>query len=486
MKKDSKPNKKIDKTTKVIIGVCVAVCVVAGGIYADTFYGSGKLKSYATQIFQQKAATQEAEVAVNQKQMAMDEGTRGSMAVFGKSFLLCTKDGVKYFNDIGDQKWNDTFTMVTPQLVQEGKYVAVGDLSGKTIRVYDQNGVIYTVQGEGRITQFGLNENGYLSMITKETTGYRILVYNASGVLLKGRMEDSDGIFPMSCDVSDDNKSFAVSYMDTSDIEPIGRVLFFYINPEDSEAYTDSMFAAVEKTGEMIPAIGYRNGGSLMAISDRAVYGISQAGKETWSYPLTNTVTHGDFSDKNYVVLALGEALSSSDGVAAGRICWLDINGKEGARYESGALVTYLNVTNLGVVIGNERTFTGLKHTGKAAWSYRAAMDVREILPMEHLNQVMVLTKDAATITEMKGETSVAPTVPTEEIDHKPEVVGGTPEVPLPEGETGAGDAVESETMPVPQGEKKEESGETPTEDPIATPAEGDVAGTPEGRTKVE
>ena len=44
--------------------------------------------------------------------------------------------------------------------------------------------------------------------------------------------------------------------VDTTDVYPIGRVLFFYVNPEDSENYTDSLYAsAADKADEIIGTI---------------------------------------------------------------------------------------------------------------------------------------------------------------------------------------------------------------------------------------
>lgn len=47
-----------------------------------------------------------------------------------------------------------------------------------------------------------LNETGYLSLITKNDSSYRICVYNRKGKLLKERVEESKGIYPLSSDVS--------------------------------------------------------------------------------------------------------------------------------------------------------------------------------------------------------------------------------------------------------------------------------------------
>lgn len=456
MQKDGQERKAKDKGLISLLVVLTVVGAAAGFIFMDTFYGAGKLQSYFSTVFQKEgdAAGQENAV-VAQGKMAIDENSRSTFATLGQSFLLCTKDGVKFFNEMGDRKWNDTFNMTTPQLINEGKFAAVGDMSGKTVRVYGEGGLLYTVQTDGELMQFALNLNGYLSVISKENNAYRIQIYNPSGTLLKGRVEESDGVFPLSSDISDDNRSFVVSYMDTSDVEPIGRVLFFYINPNDSENYTDSMFAAVEKSGEVIPVIGFMQGGVLAAISDKAVYGVSSSGQEAWSYPLDNMVKQVSLANKNYVVLGLGDVIANRDGRAEGSVCWIDKSGRESAFYEGTGDINYLNVSVQGVVIGVDKVYSGLRHSGKMAWSYRATADVRDILPMESLETVMLITKNEAVITEMRGNQKVKPIV-VDETSSEHEVVGGTGE-----GE----ENLPSVTVPSPQ-EGKEDSAEEKQKEP--------------------
>ena len=426
MQRDGQERRRKNKGIVTLLILLIILGGATGLIYMDTFYGEGRLQGYYSKVFQKDTEGAEQENAVvSQGKMAIDESSRSTFATFGESFLLCTKDGVKYFNEMGDRKWNDTFNMTSPQMVYEGKYAAVGDMSGKTVRVYGENGLLYTVQTEGQLMQFALNTNGYLSIISKESNAYCIQIYNAGGTLLKGRVEESDGVFPLSSDVSDDNKSFVVTYMDTSDIEPIGRVLFFYINPEDSENYTDSMFAAVEKSDEVIPVVGFMQGGVLAAISDKAVYGISPSGQEVWSYPLDNMVQHVSLANKNYVVLALGDVIANKEGRTEGLLCWIDSDGKEVASYEGGGAIGYLKASKQGVIIGVDRTYSGLRHSGRLAWSYRATSDVRDILSMESLERVMLITKNEAIITEMKGNQTARPIV-SDETKKEHEVVGGT------------------------------------------------------------
>ncbi|MBQ5589915.1 MAG: hypothetical protein IIU70_07220, partial [Anaerotignum sp.] len=130
-----------NRTLKIIVGVLVLVCLLAGGIYVDTFHGKGLLKEMFSK--DTLATPSEAESNATVESMAVDISSKATTAVFGNEFLLCTKDGVKYFTSMGDAKWSDTFNMTSPVMIQEGDYVAVGDMGGKTVRVYDRNGMLY-------------------------------------------------------------------------------------------------------------------------------------------------------------------------------------------------------------------------------------------------------------------------------------------------------------------------------------------------------
>lgn len=402
-------NSGSQKGLKALVCVLAVICLIAGGIYIDTFYGGGKIKAVMAERSTTKEKTPEEVKKAPVKSMAVDIGSNASIAVFGDEFLLCTKDGVKYFIAMGAQKWNDTFNMTSPVMIQEGEYIAVGDMSGKMVRVYNREGLQYELQADGSPMQFAVNEKGYLSLITKHTNAYHIYIYNAKGNLLKERVEESRGVYPLCADISDDSRIFAVSYLDTTDLSPVGKICFFYIGQADSETHTDSMFAGVEKNDEIIPVVQYRKGNILAAVSDKAIYGIDADGVEVWNYPLENTIDQAAFGNKEYTVLALGDSVANKDGREKGTICWLDGNGKERASYESGETVTYLYAGEKGVSIGNGREYTGLTHSGGESWNYTATSDLSDLMPMGKLNHAMLVAKEEVVIMEMKKAEETKP-----------------------------------------------------------------------------
>ena len=116
---EKKAEKILNNSNKMLTAlVCIlaVVCLVAGGIYIDTFHGQGRLlaligKTNRTQAQEEDAVMQE---DTPKESVAVDAGSKAAVAAFGKEFLLCTKDGVKYYTSVGAQKWSDTFSMTSP------------------------------------------------------------------------------------------------------------------------------------------------------------------------------------------------------------------------------------------------------------------------------------------------------------------------------------------------------------------------------------
>lgn len=463
---------RLSGKTKVLLVALLIVCIGAGLIYIDTAYGTGRVKQFFVR-FRTSEQTNQSENSGMLATIALDAGSAASFAVYDQAFLLCTKDGIKYYNSVNDQRWNDTFNMTAPTLIQEGPFVAVGDLNGKNLRVYDENGLLHSIQTEGTLMQFALNENGYLSMIEKNGDRYEIRIYNAKGTLLKGRIEETTGVYPISTDVSDDNRSFAVSYVDTTDVRLNGRVLFFYINPGDSESYTDSMYASVDDyADELVGGISYRSDGTLAVVSDKGIYGLQES-NTVWKYQLENEIDFISFQNKNSIVVALGDSLAGMEGKEAGTVCWLNNSGRETASYLSNADVTYLFAGEDGVVVGNDRVYTGVRHTGREAWQYQATQDISDAIPMESFHHVLVVGQDAAWILDMNQyaaqSNSVSNSNPMESSTRDPEQT-----------------ATEQTATEQPQLEQKEESlseqtGATEPEEPSGQESgEEDAAGNTE------
>ncbi len=392
MQENRQKEKKYSKKTMHMALILVICCMVGMTIY-DTYFGRGYLKGMFVQSDTRQTMGKDGLLG----EIPLDAGSASAFAVFDESFLLCTKDGAKYYQSIGDQKWSDTFNMTAPRLIQEGSYMAVGDINGKQVRVYHTDKIAYQVQLEGNLQQFALNTNGYLSLIESKDGHSEIKIYSNLGTLLKGRVEESAGVHPISTDISDDNKAFAVSYADLTDVAPMGRVLFFYIGTDESENYTDSLFASVDRPNELVGTISYRSNGTLAVVSESGLYGLRDS-FVSWEYPLNNMLEYISFQNKDRIVFALGDALQGKSGEPSGTVCWINSGGKQEGSLHMEHAPTYLGAWEDGMIIGSRQTLMGVRYSGKEEWHIEAMRKITDAIPMEVFHHVLMVGIEDATI----------------------------------------------------------------------------------------
>ncbi len=434
--KNKQQKKEQKKDMGLIMIVACMVLLILGGIYIDTFHGDAKVQAYFTRMGQSETTRS---LGTSQyEKLTLETSINHQVISFGNAFVIVTKDGVKYYSEIGNQKWSDTYNMVSPFLISEGGYILVGDTSGNLMRLYNQNGFIHEIQMKGTIMQFALNENGYISVITKESTHYGVYIYNQKGTLLKERVEETAGIYPLCTDISDDNKSFAISYLDSSDIIPITRILLFYVGAEDSIEHTDSMYAAaLDEKDEIVTKIAFMDNGNLVAVSDKTIYSIASSGAEQWSLDMNNELLHACLDNKSMIVVSLGNIVTGDGIWEKNTVVWINLKGRIDAEFSSPENIEYLKAVSNGVVIGYKNHYYGITHEGRGNWEYKGNSDVYDIVPMNTLRKCLVITNNEAILMEMErvGSGVLEPIVTDNVYDAvEEEVVGGNEQEGILEG----------------------------------------------------
>ena len=102
---------------------------------------------------------------------------------YGSDALQYTKDGVTYYNRSGSPVWNDTYSMTSPIAVEREEYTAIFETGGRSVKVYNEDGLLYEAQTQDTILSVTIAENGYTGVITNGAS-YTVTVYSSSGNML--------------------------------------------------------------------------------------------------------------------------------------------------------------------------------------------------------------------------------------------------------------------------------------------------------------
>lgn len=402
---DNNDNNLDSKGSSVNILLCIVIAALILVVIYDNVWGGKKIRTAFESIKKSVSSTFKNENALAVKSIDIEADSRASFAVIGKNIVQCTKDGIKFYNSSFESKWGDTFTMTSPIMTTEGEYIAVAELLGKNVRVYNTEGLVYNIQSDYSISRISLNSNGYVSIITKADDGYRVYVYNSSGNKITERVDQVTGYFPIASDVSDDNRVLVISYVDSTDILLNSRILFFYINENESKNWTNGMYNGVEKPGEIFPEVAFMGNNNLVAAGDSSVFSCNtENGKEEWSYVFTNNIEKLSLKNKNYIVYICGDEKKDFEGIERGTIQCLDLDGNVKDLGKFGSNMTYLNCFSNEIILGENHNFYCINYAGKLIWEHTASQDINDIIPLDKKDTTLYITNINAQIMEMSRE----------------------------------------------------------------------------------
>ena len=394
-------DKKSFRTGKILIVVLI-IAFFAGAVGYDTLFGRGVIKNTLSSISLFSNGTSETSGA----SVSLEADSSVKFVTIGENVAACSRDGIRYYTTLGSQKWNDTYTMNAIMVVQEGNYIAVGETMGRNLRLYNQEGLVYAKNMPAPIVGIYLNEAGCMAVIMNNSDQYHLQIFYETGSMPMEIPEFDKGVYPLSADISSDNRVLAVSYLDTTDIQPVTKVLLYYIDKEEGEAYTNSMFAGVEKDNVITPVIKYVSGDILIGVSDRSLFALDIAGNTLWEAQLTNQIDAVCFSQDD-IIVAYGQEFANEDGKAIGTVEWFSHEGEIHHSYEAGGKVKYLRAYGDGAILGVDNDYRAINSSGNVVWDYKATQEVRDIFILDRPQNALVVTNTSAFVMDMSRQQAV-------------------------------------------------------------------------------
>ncbi len=316
-------------------------------------------------------------------------------------YFYATKDGIKYMDIFGNEQVNAMYSLREPQIKGEGNIAAVCERNGKSIYVYSNAGLLYEGQSDYPIISFSINRDGFSSIITKRTNGYGVKVFNSrGGVQSEGVLEDTN-VFPITSDISKDNKALAIAALDINNMTQNSVIMFIYINQSDTLDIKDGIVGSnAENIDQLIGQVRFMKDNKVLSVSDKAIKCIDLSANcaTMWEMPLKNKITAISFTDVSKFAVAYGEATGSGDGEKPGTVKMFDLQLNLLGSYDlsHGKRVTSLNYAYETLVIGAGRNFIAVNKAGDAIWEFDATTDVSQFLLVDN-NKTVLASGDMET-----------------------------------------------------------------------------------------
>jgi len=329
-------------------------------------------------------------------------------------FFFLIRDGLTYRAPDTTVRWSASLSLNHPHMVVRGDIVAVGELrGGRSVHVFDTDGLLFSIDKEDTILFFSVNEIGVLSVVVQTSTGHTIYAYTQQSA------RDSEYIFrqritqnlqtPTAVEISADGRYIAVAIMDVFP-RLHTTVQFRYLNQADAIAFRvdDGLFSAEIFDDQAVFAMRFMADNNLVVVTNSQIicHRITPRDhsvclrEEAWRVQPQNLIEELVFYGDRHVIYVTGNRrVGVTDASPVGTVYVRNvIDGSYVGYFSLGRRVTHFSVGHGSFIVGSDRNFHAADFRGNHLWEHNTLHETRDVLFLGDTDTILIAGANRAEI----------------------------------------------------------------------------------------
>lgn len=271
----------------------------------------------------------------------------------------------------------------------ENRFLIMAEKDGQQLTFISGTDIVWKNTVEGNITNVFVNENGYVSVITKGTTYNNVvIIYDPDGKeLFKSFSSKTTNV---DAEISNDNKYLAIADIDTSGsfIQSNVKILSMEKAQTDPNNSTEYIYPA--ESGEILIGLEYQDGNKLVCMYDDSIHIIKNKEDRKLMDISENTNPFADINLDRYAV----EVVEKNSGLFASvdiEITEIETGNKKTYTVESAVNSLKSKSNVIAINLGTEIHF--IDTNGWLIKKYNSSMEAKDILLGENLAAIVFSDK---------------------------------------------------------------------------------------------
>lgn len=307
---------------------------------------------------------------------------------YNKYIGILNEKNLKIYNSAGENITDISVNINTAIFSTNDRYLAIAEKNGQELCVISDKTYLWTQKVDGEIQQICVNKNGYVILVTTDTTYKSIItVYDNSGKQLMRNFLSSSRVTDVS--ISDDNKYLAYSEIDTSGTLIKSSVKIISIEKAQSNSAESTIYTKEAETSKMILKIQYQENGELVCVYDDSI-NIVKDGYEQELIKKEDEATFVSGNLGNSIAYIKEEQRSAFNSSSTLNI--VNTSSKQTYKYNFGEIAKEMYTTGnvIGINIGTEIYF--VKTNGMLIKKYTSNQEITNVMITNNI--AIIIYKD--------------------------------------------------------------------------------------------
>ena len=189
---------------------------------------------------------------------------------YGKNICILNDKNLKIYNPSGEEETDISVDINTAVFDSNGKYLAIAEKNGQNLCTIFDKTFLWKQQVDGEILHISINKNGYVAVVTTDTTYKSIItLYDQNGKSVLRNYLSSSRVVDVS--ISNDNKYVAFAELDTMVALIQSNIKIISVDKALENAEEAIVYTYNADTSEMIVNINYQDKGVLACHLDDSI-----------------------------------------------------------------------------------------------------------------------------------------------------------------------------------------------------------------------
>jgi hypothetical protein len=312
--------------------------------------------------------------------VSRDDSETTKYTEYKDGYLRYSNDGIAYHNSKGNSVWDKTFSMQKPQVKVCGDTVAVGDINGSSIYVFNASGMLGSIDTSLNITQIEVTKQGLVAAVLEDNEANYINLYDTSGDKIYSVKTSLSGDgYPLDISVSEDGTKLVASFLYVSG-ESMKTNVVFYNFSEVGQNETERIVGGFNHYGDTIVGdVFFMDDKTAVAVGENviSIYKIKEYPKLYKEITVDNEIERVVFSDEYIGIVEKNE----ESGDMYKMVVYNATGGKE-CQISFSTQYDNIELDGRTIVMSNDSLFTIVNFKGKELAKIQTELPITSLLTL--------------------------------------------------------------------------------------------------------
>ncbi len=191
---------------------------------------------------------------------------------FSGNLLKYTPDGVSYIDANGNTVWTAGIDMKMPIAVASGNYAAVADLNGKVVCVFNNEGLVSSINMPYTICDVDVANQGAFAVVLESAETNYINLYDKKGDIVYEIQTtiDKSG-YPLDISISDDGAKLFTSYLNVATANVENHLAAYNFSDVGQNTNADRMVGGYKYEDQIVTKLEFLDNDTVVAFGTKSI-----------------------------------------------------------------------------------------------------------------------------------------------------------------------------------------------------------------------